>query len=45
MMLRVGLGGTGNTARFHFYMPGSFVPNSFANGSIQLKRALYKMGQ
>ena len=45
MMLRIGLGGTGNTARFHFYVPGSFVPNSFANGSIQVKRVLHKMGQ
>ncbi|MEM9101596.1 MAG: RHS repeat-associated core domain-containing protein [Pseudomonadota bacterium] len=45
MMLRIGVGSTGNTARYHFYVPGSFVPNSFSNGSIQVKRALHKMGQ
>ncbi|WP_444996837.1 RHS repeat domain-containing protein [Aliikangiella sp. IMCC44359] len=43
MMLRVGVGGSGNMARFHMYVPGSFVPNKFANGVIQVKRALKKM--
>jgi RHS repeat-associated protein len=45
MMIRIGIGGTGNTARFHFYIPKTFVPNSFANGSIKVKKALYLMGE
>ena len=40
MMMRVGFGGSGNAARYHFYVPRTFVGNSFANGSIQVKRAL-----
>ena len=38
---RLGIGGTGNISRFHFYVPRTFVPNSYANPSIMLKRALF----
>jgi hypothetical protein len=38
---RLGVGSAGNTARYHLYLPKTFVPNSFANPSIMLKRALF----
>ena len=44
---RIGIGSSPanpNIARFHIYVPKSFVPNSFANPSIQVKRSLFKLG-
>jgi RHS repeat-associated protein len=44
---RIGIGSSSanpNIARFHRYVPGSFVPNSFANPSIQVKRSLFNLG-
>jgi RHS repeat-associated protein len=44
---RVGFGTSStnaNHARFHINIPGSFVPNSFANPSIQVKRSLFNLG-
>ncbi len=45
--LRVGIGQSltnSNKALIHFHVPGTFVPNSFANPTIQLKRAIYNAG-
>ncbi|GGZ39328.1 hypothetical protein GCM10007049_35880 [Echinicola pacifica] len=44
---RIGIGSSSanpNIARFHMYVPKSFVPNSFANPSIQVKRSLFNLG-
>jgi len=45
MYLRVGLftGDNLNHARFHFGVWGSFVPDSFANGSLAVKQSLRKL--
>ncbi len=43
---RIGIGSSSanpNLARFHVYVPRSFVPNSFANPSIQVKRSLFNL--
>jgi RHS repeat-associated protein len=43
---RIGIGSkstNSNIARFHIYVPKSFVPNNFANPSIQVKRSLYNL--
>jgi len=47
MRFRIGIGrstSNPNIARFHGYVPRTFVPNSFANPSIQLKNSLYNLG-
>ena len=46
MQLRIGIGISptkSNQALFHFYIPKTFVPNSFSNPSIQIKRSLYNL--
>ena len=46
MQLRIGIGISptkSNQALFHFYIPKTFVPNSFSNFSIQIKRSLYNL--
>lgn len=48
MQLRIGIGrniGNSNKARFHLYVPKTFVPNNFANPSIQVKQSLFRLGQ
>lgn len=46
MQLRIGIGkGDGNKAWKHVYIPKTFVPNSFANPSIGVKRSLFRLGQ
>jgi len=47
MQLRIGIGSkttNPNQALFHMYVPKTFVPNSFANPSMQVKLSLYKLG-
>jgi hypothetical protein len=47
MQLRIGIGskvGNTNQAWKHIYIPKTFVPNSFANPSIQLKKSLFNPG-
>lgn len=44
MKIRFGIGANGNKAILHGYVPFSFVPNSFANSTIILRRHLYRMG-
>ena len=47
MQLRIGIGstaGNANQAWKHIYVPKTFVPNSFANPSIQVKQSLFKLG-
>ncbi|PZX59324.1 hypothetical protein LV84_01355 [Algoriphagus ratkowskyi] len=44
---RIGIGSSSvnpNISLFHMYVPRSFVPNSFANLSINLKRSLFNLG-
>jgi len=44
---RIGIGSSvtnPNVAKYHMYLPKSFVPNSFANPSIQVKRSLFNLG-
>ncbi|MCB9309912.1 MAG: hypothetical protein H6567_07645 [Lewinellaceae bacterium] len=44
---RIGLGSSAtnpNIAKYHMYLPNSFVSNSFANLSIQVKRSLFNLG-
>ncbi|MEZ4912403.1 MAG: hypothetical protein R2774_16310 [Saprospiraceae bacterium] len=44
---RIGIGSNAinpNVANFHVYLPKSFVTNSFANPSIQVKRSLFNLG-
>lgn len=46
MQLRIGIGskvGKPNQAWKHIYVPKTFVPNSFANPSIQVKQSLFKL--
>lgn len=48
MQLRIGIGskvGSPNQAWRHIYVPKTFVPNNFANPSIQVKQSLFKLGQ
>ncbi|MBT1582520.1 hypothetical protein KK473_28415, partial [Klebsiella pneumoniae] len=46
MQLRIGIGkGEGSKAWGHIYIPKTFVPNSFANPSIEVKRSLFHLGQ
>ena len=40
---RIGVGNKGNKALFHFYLPKTYVPNSFANPGINIKRSLFKL--
>lgn len=47
MQMRFGIGSkvsNPNQALFHMYVPKTFVPNSFANPSMQVKLSLYKLG-
>lgn len=47
MQLRIGIGskvGNPNQAWKHIYVPKTFVPNNFANPSIQVKQSLFKLG-
>lgn len=47
MQMRIGIGSQAanpNKALFHIYIPKTFVPNSFANPSMQVKLSLYKLG-
>lgn len=47
MQMRIGIGSKAanpNQALFHIYVPKTFVPNSFANPSMQVKLSLYKLG-
>ncbi|WP_347066705.1 hypothetical protein [Flavobacterium sp. WV_118_3] len=47
MQMRIGIGSKAvnpNQALFHMYVPKTFVPNSFANPSMQVKLSLYKLG-
>lgn len=47
MQMRIGIGSkvaNPNQALFHMYVPKTFVPNSFANPSMQVKLSLYKLG-
>ncbi len=47
MQLRIGIGskaGNANQAWKHIYVPKTFVPNSFANPSIQVKQSLFNLG-
>jgi len=47
MQLRIGIGrkvGNPKQAWKHFYVPKTFVPNSFANPSIQVKQFLFNLG-
>jgi len=45
MKFRIGIGQSvkANQALFHLYVPGTFVPNSFANSSMAVKMSLYKL--
>jgi len=43
--LRIGIGSKGNIAKYHFYIPRSFVTNEFGNSVIQVKRSIYKLMQ
>ena len=47
MQFRIGFGHSAlnpNQALFHMYVPETFVPNDFANPSIQVKLSLYRLG-
>jgi hypothetical protein len=46
MQLRIGVGSktaSPNQAWFHLYVPKTFVPNIYANPSIQVKRSLFNL--
>jgi RHS repeat-associated protein len=48
MQFRIGIGsklGNPNQALFHAYVPKTFVPNSFANPSMQVKLSLFKLAK
>ncbi|MCG3167165.1 MAG: hypothetical protein POELPBGB_02949 [Bacteroidia bacterium] len=47
MQMRIGIGSKiakPNQSLFHMYIPKTYVPNSFANPSMQVKLSIYKLG-